>query len=88
MLNYFKDDKRCIPIPYHILEFVQQKKTKFIVEQPYVLPILYSQYYACWWPGDLRGQCINRCGIDPQSQNIPSLASKEFIIPRIIYSVV
>ena len=39
MLNY----KRFIDILYHILDFVQQKKTKFTMEQPYMLPILYCQ---------------------------------------------
>ena len=40
MLNCFKDDKRCIHIWYHILDFVQQKKIKFTMEQPYMLPMM------------------------------------------------
>ena len=28
---------------YHILEFVQQKKTKFKMQQFYMLPMLYNQ---------------------------------------------
>ena len=62
---------------YHILDFVQQKKTKFTVTQPYILPILYCQYHACWCPGHLRSQDISRHGIDQIRWNIPSLASQE-----------
>ena len=50
MLNCFKDYKRCIHISNHILDFVQQKKTGFPMQQPYILPILYSQYH---WPHKL-----------------------------------
>ena len=55
MLICFKNYKRCINISYHILVFFQQMMTKFAMEQPYMLPILYWQYHACWcWPyGDL-----------------------------------
>ena len=71
MLNCFKDYKRCIHIPYHILDFVQQNR--FTMEQPYMLLILYCQYHSC----NLGSQGINRNGIDQISRNIPSLASKE-----------
>ena len=64
-------------ILYHIFDFVQQKKTKFTMEQPYMLPIVYWQYHACWCSGDFRSQGISRHGINPQSQNIPSPASEE-----------
>ena len=57
---------------YHILELVQQKKTKFTMEQPYMLPVLYCQYHACW-----SRQGISRHGIDQISRNNPSLASEE-----------
>ena len=47
MLNCFRDYKRFIHILYHILDFVvntiQQKKTKYTIEQPYMLSILYCQ---------------------------------------------
>ena len=33
MLNCFNDYKRCIHILYHIFNFVQQKKTRFTMEQ-------------------------------------------------------
>ena len=79
MLNCFEDYKICIHISYHILDFIQQKKIKVTMEQPYVLPILYCQCHACWCTGDFRSQCINRHGIDLQSRNIPSLASEELI---------
>ena len=36
MQNCFKDYKRCIHISYHILDFVQQNKTRFTMEQPYI----------------------------------------------------
>ena len=68
MLNCFKYYKICIHILYHILDSVQQKKTKFIMELPYMLPILYCQYHACWCSGDLRSQGISRHGIDQISQ--------------------
>ena len=61
------------------LGFVQQKKTKFIMEQPYMVPIRYWQYHGCWFPGDFRSQGIGRLGIDPQSRNITSPVSKELI---------
>ena len=47
------------------------------MEQPHMLHTLYSQYNAWWCPGDLSHQGISRHGIDPQSQNILSPASKE-----------
>ena len=37
MLNCFKYHERCIHISYHILDFIQQTKTKFTMEQPYVM---------------------------------------------------
>ena len=66
---------------YHILDFVKQKKTKFTMEQPYKLPILYCQYHVCWCPGQLRSQSISRYGMDQISQNIPSLVSEEITLP-------
>ena len=49
------------------------------MEQPYMLPILYCQYHACWCPGDLMSPRISRNGIDPESRNIPyPAASEEF----------
>ena len=80
VLNCFEDYKRCIHISYHILDFIQQKKIKFTMEQSYVLPILYCQCHACWCTGDFRSQCINRHGIDFQSRNIPSLAWEELTL--------
>ena len=77
MLNGFKD---YIIISYHILVFVQQKNTRFTMEQPDMLSILYCQYHSCWCPGDLRSQGISRHGIDEIIQNILSLAPEEFII--------
>ena len=50
------------------------------MEQPYMLPILYWQYHACWCSGDFRSKSISRHGIEPQSRNIPSPASEELII--------
>ena len=41
MLNFSEDYKRCIHISNHILDFVQQKKTRFTMDQPYTLSILY-----------------------------------------------
>ena len=64
MLNHFVDYKRFIHISYHILEFVQQKKTKLAMEQCYILHI-YCQYHVCWCPGDCRSQGISRNYIDP-----------------------
>ena len=64
---------------FSIISFIQQKKTKFTIEQTYMLPILYWQYHACWCSGDFRSQGIGRHGIDPQSQNIPSPSSEELI---------
>ena len=44
-----------------------------------MLPVLHSQYHACWCTGGFRSQCISRHGIDPQSRNIPSPVSDELI---------
>ena len=73
MLNCFKDYQRSIHILYHILDFIQQKKTKFPMEQPYMLPILH-----------FRSQCIIRHGIGPKSWNIPSPASEELKHSKIL----
>ena len=54
---------------YQVLDFVQQKKTKVTMEQPYMLPILYCQYCACWCPGNLRSQGISRHSIDCAMNN-------------------
>ena len=67
MLNCFKEYKRYIHIFCHILELVQKKKTKFTMEQPFLLPILSWQYHACWCSGDFRSQGISRHGIDPKA---------------------
>ena len=77
MLNCLKGYKRCIHISQHILDFVHYKKTRFTMEQPFMLPILYCQYHSCWCPGYLRNQGISRHGIDQISWNIPSLASED-----------
>ena len=77
MLNCFKGYKRCIHISYLILDFIQQKKIKFSMEQPNMLSIQYCQYHVCWCLGNLRSQGISRHDIDQISQNIPSLASEE-----------
>ena len=46
---------------------------------PFILPILYWQYRACWFSVDLRSQSIIRSGMVmiPESRNIPSPAPKE-----------
>ena len=85
--NCSKDYKRSIYIPYHILDLVQQKKTKYSMEQPYMLPFLYCQYHACRCPGDLRSQRISRRGIDQISQNILALASEELTMTFICWSL-
>ena len=48
-----KDHQRCIHISNHILHFVQQKKTKFILQQHNMLPTICCQYHACWCPGSM-----------------------------------
>ena len=53
ILNCFKNYRRRIYISYNNLGFVQQK-TKYITEQPYMLPTLYCQYHSWWNPGDLK----------------------------------
>ena len=69
MLNCFKDHKICIHILHHIFDFFQQRKTRFTMEQPYMLPILYMYFHMSfllmsWWlkepAQDIRGH-----GIDP-----------------------
>ena len=69
-LNCFKDCKRCIHISYHFVDCIQQKKTKFTMEQPYMLPILCCRYHACWCPGDFRSQGIRRHCIDQKRSSI------------------
>ena len=69
-LLYDFQHAKCIHISYHILHFIQQKKTKLRIEQPYILPILHGQYHACWCPGDWRSQGISRHGIDKINRNI------------------
>ena len=66
--------ERCIHILYYILDFVEQKSAKFTKEQPYQLSIVYCQYHACWCPGSLTRQGINRYDIDQISRNILCLA--------------
>ena len=60
MLNYFKYYKRCIHISFHILDFIQQETRFTILEQPYILPILFCQCHSCWCLGDWRSQGISR----------------------------
>ena len=64
MLYHIKVYKIYIFISYHILDFVLQKKNRFIMEKIYMLPILYFQYHSRWWPGDLTSQGIHEHGID------------------------
>ena len=71
MLNCFEDCKRFHHISYHVLDFVQQKKTKLTMQQPYMLHILYCQCHACWCPGDLMSQCISRHVINQIILNAP-----------------
>ena len=49
----------------HFVSYLQQKKAKFTMEQPYMLPILYCQYHVSWCPGDLRSQGISGHGYWP-----------------------
>ena len=79
MLKCFKHYKSYIHIAYYILDIVQQNKSKFTMEQPYILSILYCQYHACWCPGDLQSQGISRRGDNQIRWNIPSLAWEEFL---------
>ena len=48
-----------------------------------MLSVLYSQYHACWCPGDFRSQASADMVFDPQSWNIPSLASEELTVQPI-----
>ena len=68
MLNCCKDYKRCSHISSYNLEYTQQK-TKFTMEQPYMLPILYFPYHTCWCH-----QGISRHDIEQTIHNILSLA--------------
>ena len=65
---------------YHTLDFVQQKKTKFTMEQPCILPILYRQCHACWCPGNLRSKYILWISTLPErcSCNLKSMTSFPF----------
>ena len=60
MLICFKYHKRCIHISYHILDFVQQKKTKFTMAELHMLPIIYWQYHAYLCYGAQSRQSISR----------------------------
>ena len=53
-VSCFDDYELCIHSSCHNLGFVQQKKTKFTMEQPDMLPILYSKLCAYWCSGDTR----------------------------------
>ena len=79
MLNCFKDYSRCIHISCHVSDFVQPKKTKFTMDQPYMLlnyPILTIPCLLMLWrlyePGH------HQAWYWPQSRNIPSPASEEY----------
>ena len=52
------------------------------MEQPYMLPILYSQYQSHWCPGDFWSQGISRHGINQTSRNTQSLALEKLISPH------
>ena len=80
MMKCFKDYKICIHISYHIMDFIQQRETKFTMEQLNMLPIIYCQYHACWCPKDLRSQGISRHDIDQINRNILSLALEELTL--------
>ena len=77
ILSCFPDNKICNHILNPYMDLVWHKLIKFTLEQQYTLPILQSQYCACWCPGDFRSQGINRHGIDPIRLAIPSSASEE-----------
>ena len=52
LMNCLKNYKRCIPISYHILNCIQQKKTKFIMKQSYRLvayPVLSISCLLMLW---------------------------------------
>ena len=76
MLKFWRLWKMYSHFVSDIWDFVQQK-TKFTMEQPYVMPILYCQYHGRWCPGDLSCQGTSRHGIDQISWNILSLAPGE-----------
>ena len=80
MLNWFNDYKRHIHILNCILDLAWPKWMKLNLEQQYMPSVLHSQYHACWCSGDFRSQVICRHGIDCQSRNIPSPASKELTL--------
>ena len=54
------------------------------MEQSQKLSILYCQYYACWCPGNIRGQGISRRDIDPQSRNILFPASEDLTVFQVL----
>ena len=80
MTKCFKDYQRIIHIWYHILDFVQQTKSKLTMQQPYMLRIIYWQYHACWYSGNFRSLGISRNCIDPKSRYIPCPASEVSIM--------
>ena len=71
-----------------MFDFVQQKKTKFTMELPYMLPILQCQYHACWCPGILWSQGISRHGIDQLTRKILPLASAELILENVFFNYI
>ena len=77
-LQGIKMFQRLLKMYSHFVDFVQQK-TRFTVWQPYMLPVLYWQYRACWCPGDLRSQGTNSHGVDQISLNVLSLASEVYM---------
>ena len=78
MQNFFKVYKRWMCILNNFSGLVQHNQIKITLEEDYMLPILYSQYHACWCSGDFRSQGIGRHGIDPIAQNILPPASEDF----------
>ena len=62
-----------------VLDSVQQKKTEFTTQQPYMSPIPYIQYHLRLWLGLLLNQGISRHGIGQICRSIPLLASEEWI---------
>ena len=62
---------------FRIILFVQQKMTRFIIQQRYMLSIMYCLHHSCWCPGNLMNQGIRKHGIDQISRNTPFLVSTE-----------
>ena len=69
--QWVKDHIRYIHVLNHILDLALLMYMILTLQQQYILSVLHSQYYVCW--------CTvhQTTGIDPQSLNIPSLASEE-----------